>query len=43
MQVYVDAFSPKGAMTPPLEYYRNIDRNWGLMAYPACFRSRSPA
>ncbi|MGH2751318.1 MAG: alpha/beta fold hydrolase [Actinomycetota bacterium] len=32
MQVYVDAFSPKGAMTPPLEYYRNIDRNWELMA-----------
>ena len=34
MQVYVDAFSAKGAMTPPLEYYRNIDRNWELMAYP---------
>lgn len=32
MQVYVDAFSPTGAMTPPLEYYRNIDRNWELLA-----------
>lgn len=30
MQVYVDAFSPTGAMTPPLEYYRNLDRNWEL-------------
>jgi pimeloyl-ACP methyl ester carboxylesterase len=38
MQVYVDAFSPVGAMTPPLEYYRNVDRNWELMAYPDSIR-----
>ena len=33
MQVYVNAFSPAGAMTPPLDYYRNIDRNWELIAH----------
>ena len=26
--VYVEQFSPNGALTPPLEYYRNLDRNW---------------
>ena len=29
---YVERFSPKGALTPPLEYYRNMDRNWELAA-----------
>ena len=29
--VYAETFSPKGAFTPPLEYYRNMDRNWELM------------
>ncbi len=32
LQVYADAFRPLGAITPPLEYYRNMDRNWELMA-----------
>ncbi len=32
MQAYIDAFAPEGAITPPLEYYRNIDRNWELLA-----------
>lgn len=32
VKVYVDAFAPKGAATPPLEYYRNMDRNWELLA-----------
>jgi pimeloyl-ACP methyl ester carboxylesterase len=32
VNVYADTFRPKGAMTPPLEYYRNMDRNWELMA-----------
>ncbi len=27
---YVDAFRMKGSITPPLEYYRNLDRNWDL-------------
>ncbi len=27
---YVDIFKMKGAITPPLEYYRNLDRNWDL-------------
>ena len=30
--VYLEAFAPSGAITPPLEYYRNLDRNWELMA-----------
>ena len=29
---YVEQFSPDGSLTPPLEYYRNMDRNWGLGA-----------
>jgi len=28
LDVYKDAFRPVGALTPPLEYYRNMDRNW---------------
>ena len=27
---YADTFRPAGAITPPLEYYRNMDRNWEL-------------
>ena len=27
---YVDIFKMKGAITPPLEYYRNLDRNWDI-------------
>lgn len=27
---YVEQFTPIGAVTPPLEYYRNMDRNWEL-------------
>jgi pimeloyl-ACP methyl ester carboxylesterase len=30
VDVYVDAFSTLGAVGPPLEYYRNMDRNWEL-------------
>ena len=25
---YVEQFAPAGALTAPLEYYRNLDRNW---------------
>jgi pimeloyl-ACP methyl ester carboxylesterase len=32
IQVYVDAYSPRGAFTPPIEYYRNLDRSWHLTA-----------
>lgn len=32
IQVYVDALEPAGAITPPIEYYRNLDRNWELTA-----------
>jgi pimeloyl-ACP methyl ester carboxylesterase len=32
LEVYKDAFRPAGALTPPIEYYRNIDRNWHLTA-----------
>jgi pimeloyl-ACP methyl ester carboxylesterase len=30
--VYADAFSPRGAFTPPIDYYRNLDRSWHLTA-----------
>jgi pimeloyl-ACP methyl ester carboxylesterase len=32
LDVYKDAFRPAGALTPPIEYYRNMDRNWELTA-----------
>jgi pimeloyl-ACP methyl ester carboxylesterase len=32
LDVYKDAFRPTGALTPPIEYYRNMDRNWELTA-----------
>jgi pimeloyl-ACP methyl ester carboxylesterase len=32
LDVYKDAFRPRGALTPPIEYYRNMDRNWELTA-----------
>jgi non-specific protein-tyrosine kinase len=31
LKVYADTFRAKGAMTPPIEYYRNMDRNWELL------------
>jgi pimeloyl-ACP methyl ester carboxylesterase len=30
--IYADALSPRGALTPPIEYYRNLDRSWHLTA-----------
>jgi len=32
LDVYEEAFAPRGALTPPLDYYRNLDRNWELTA-----------
>ena len=32
LDVYKEAFRPRGALTPPIEYYRNMDRNWHLIA-----------
>jgi pimeloyl-ACP methyl ester carboxylesterase len=32
IDVYAEAFAPSGAFTPPIEYYRNLDRNWELTA-----------
>jgi pimeloyl-ACP methyl ester carboxylesterase len=32
LDVYKNAFRPAGALTPPIEYYRNMDRNWELTA-----------
>jgi epoxide hydrolase A/B len=32
LDVYKRAFRSVGALTPPLEYYRNMDRNWELTA-----------
>lgn len=32
LDVFKNAFRPAGALTPPIEYYRNLDRNWELTA-----------
>ena len=32
IEAFADPLRPAGAFTPPLEYYRNIDRNWELLA-----------
>lgn len=32
LEVYKQAFRPAGALTPPIDYYRNMDRNWHLTA-----------
>jgi pimeloyl-ACP methyl ester carboxylesterase len=32
LEVYKQAFRPAGAFTPPIDYYRNMDRNWRLTA-----------
>ena len=32
LEIYKEAFRPVGALTPPIEYYRNMDRNWELTA-----------
>ncbi|MBV8952044.1 MAG: alpha/beta hydrolase [Actinobacteria bacterium] len=42
LDVYVEAFSPVGAFTPPIEYYRNLDRNWELTADLADVRIEVP-
>lgn len=30
LEVFASTFRPRGALTPPIEYYRNLDRNWEL-------------
>jgi pimeloyl-ACP methyl ester carboxylesterase len=42
-EVYKVAFRPAGALTPPIEYYRNMDRNWELTADVADRRIEQPA
>jgi pimeloyl-ACP methyl ester carboxylesterase len=42
LAVYKDAFRPQGALTPPIEYYRNMDRNWELTAHIADRRIEVP-
>lgn len=32
LEEFKRAFRPAGALTPPIEYYRNMDRNWELSA-----------
>jgi len=40
---YVEQFRPVGAITPPIEYYRNMDRNWELSAAFADNKVEAPA
>jgi epoxide hydrolase A/B len=35
IETYARDFRPHGALTPPLDYYRNMDRNWELTAHLA--------
>jgi len=42
LEVYKEAFRPIGALTPPIEYYRNLDRNWELTADLADVRVEVP-
>jgi pimeloyl-ACP methyl ester carboxylesterase len=42
LDVYKRAFRPVGALTPPIEYYRNLDRNWELTASIADRRIEVP-
>ena len=32
LEALAEPLRPAGAITPPLEYYRNLDRNWELLA-----------
>ena len=32
LAAYAETFRARGAITPPIEYYRNMDRNWQLTA-----------
>lgn len=40
---YLECFSPKGAITPPLEYYRNLDRSWELTEHIADMKVEAPS
>lgn len=40
---YVDEFRPYGALTPPLDYYRNMNRNWELTEQIAKNKVEHPA
>lgn len=40
---YLEYFSPRGAITPPLEYYRNLDRSWDLTEHIADVKVEVPS
>lgn len=43
LRAYADQFRPIGAATPPLDYYRNMDRNWELTEKVADQKVETPA
>jgi pimeloyl-ACP methyl ester carboxylesterase len=43
LEAYAEPLRPAGAITPPLEYYRNIDRNWELLAAYEGVRIEAPS
>lgn len=43
LERYAEVFRARGAMTPPLEYYRNMDRNWELTSGIADVKVEVPA
>jgi hypothetical protein len=42
LSIYADAFRPRGAITPPLEYYRNMDRKLGAAGEVRAPKDRGP-
>jgi pimeloyl-ACP methyl ester carboxylesterase len=43
ISLYCEQFRPYGSLTPPLDYYRNLDRNWELTADIAGHKIEAPS
>lgn len=41
--LYCEQFRPYGSLTPPLDYYRNLDRNWEITEAVAQRKVEAPA
>lgn len=41
--LYCEQFRPYGSLTPPLDYYRNLDRNWELTEAVAARKVEAPS
>lgn len=43
IEIYCEQFRPYGSLSPPLDYYRNLDRNWELTQALAGRKITAPA